>query len=297
VEGYEGLVDDLRLYATALDANKILALLTGSASRIPLAIDHDAGTGELSFRWQSRGGKLYNLRSEADPSAAEPLDWPIFDNHSEMVATPPENSLTFALPADGARYFVIEEFPAPPVSVFTDDFENGAGQWTAGSSGAAGTIWELGSPSVVGPLGAASGANCFGTNLAASYGFDANIWLRSPPIDLTTAGGATLNYAEFRDIETGFDFGTVAVLDAADNSELGIVSPTVDGATVDWELVRKTLESTRAERAWMVLQTLNLTLGTGSCAIRSTRGSMVLTMTSGPTEVEMTLIAWRVVRR
>jgi bacillopeptidase F len=98
-------------------------------------------------------------------------------------------------------------------------------------------------PASVGPALANSGVNCFGTNIAANYALNANISLRSSPIDLTNAGGATLNYAEWRDIEEGFDFGTVAVLDAADDSELAVVRATVDGFSLDWEGISVKLPS------------------------------------------------------
>nr|NIP92451.1 hypothetical protein [Akkermansiaceae bacterium] len=94
-------------------------------------------------------------------------------------------------------------------------------------------------PSGGGPAGAHSPANCFATNISGEYGLDAEVWLRSPAIDLTTAGGATLSFFQFTDIEEGFDFGTVKVLDAADNSELAEIETAIDGVTPDWEQVRK----------------------------------------------------------
>ena len=69
----------------------------------------------------------------------------------------------------------------------------------------------------------------------ALYAADANVWLRSPSIDLTTAGGATLNIFHFHDIEIMFDFGRIAVLDAADDSELAVIEDKVEGVTGDWE--------------------------------------------------------------
>ena len=86
-----------------------------------------------------------------------------------------------------------------------------------------------------GPAAANSPTNCFGTNLTTDYAFDANIWLRSPAIDLTGAGGATLNYARWYDIEIMFDQGSVSVLDAADDSVLAVLESTVEGASRDWE--------------------------------------------------------------
>ena len=156
-----------------------------------------------------------------------------------MVATAPLNTLTIPLPADSARFFVIEEYPAPPVILFADDFESGENGWTYGSDGAEGTVWELGVPTN-GPGVANSLLNCFGTNLTSDYAISADVWLRSPPIDLTAAGEATLNYFQWRDIEEGFDFGIISVLDATDDSLLAEI-PGSDSAVFVWELVSKSL--------------------------------------------------------
>ena len=202
-------------------------------------VSSDSGAGTISFSWESKAGKLYNLRSEADPAqiaGVVPIDWPIFDGNSDIAATPPENTLTIPMPADLTRLFVVEGFPAPPVSVFSDDFEGGQGGWTTGTEGAVGTMWELGLPGV-GPAAANSPTSCFGTNLNAIYAVDADVWLRSPPIDLTNTGGATLNYVEWRDIEATFDSGRVVVLDATDNSEIAEIENPIDGFSNGWENV------------------------------------------------------------
>ena len=59
---------------------------------------------------------------------------------------------------------------------------------------------------------------------------------------MTTAGGATLNYFQYRDIEEGFDFGVVSVLDAADDSLIAEI-PGIDSGTFAWELVSKSIPS------------------------------------------------------
>ncbi len=64
--------------------------------------------------------------------------------------------------------------------------------------------------------------------------------MRSPAIDLTTASGATLNYFQYRDIEEGFDFGIISVLDAADDSLIVEISG-IDSGAFAWELVSKSL--------------------------------------------------------
>lgn len=99
----------------ALAGYSVLTMLGGEPPTIAITeIDYDPDAGNLRIRWDSQDGRLYNLRSESDPSVAAPIDWPIFDGHQDLAATPPENTLTFPLPADSERFFVIEGFPARP---------------------------------------------------------------------------------------------------------------------------------------------------------------------------------------
>lgn len=151
--------------------------------------------------------------------------------------------MSFPLPADSKRLFVVEEFNAPPVSVFEEDFDNGQGGWIAstGPTHQAGTDWQWGSPSLVGPPAAHSGANCFGTNLSANSAKDAEVLLTSPSIDLTTAGGATLNFYHFTDIEDSFDTGSVVIIDAANDSEVAVLDDAITGFSGDWELFSESL--------------------------------------------------------
>lgn len=199
------------------------------------------GSGEdLILTWESQAGLLYNIRSEAEPADGAPSTWPIYDGHMDIAATPPLNMLIIPRPVDPLRLFVAESFPVPPVEVYADDFENGPGAWEVGSDGSAGTAWEHGTPTA-GPTGANSPVNCFGTNLASRYEIEANVWLRSPAIDLTTANEATLHYARYIDIEVDFDFGSVSVLDAADNSLIADLETGIDGLSTAWESTRSAL--------------------------------------------------------
>lgn len=200
----------------------------------------EADGDNLVLTWESKNGQLYNVRSETDPSNGDPGSWPIYDGHADIVATPTLNTLTIPRPADPFRLFVIESFPVPPIEIFADGFESGAVGWTFGSDGDPGTAWELGTPAAgVGPGAANSPINCFGTNLSSRYEINANAWLRSPVLDLSTATDATLVYSQFVDIEEGFDSGTVSVLDAANNLLAEI--DTVDGLTGAWQEVRLAL--------------------------------------------------------
>jgi len=225
-----------------IDHVAFTAFVPDEALRIT-RFSHDAGTGMLTIEWESLLGNLYSLRSETDPSNGEPTAWPIFGGHADLEATPPTNTLTIPLPADLERFFVIEGFPAPPESVFSDGFEGGQGAWAPGSEGDLGTLWEVGAPTNVGPGAANGGTNCFGTNIDADYTNDAVVWLRSPAIDLTAAAGATLNFSQYVDIEEGFDSGQVRLLDADDaNAELAILASAIEGnSPAGWTDFNKTL--------------------------------------------------------
>ena len=210
-----------------------------------------AANGGLDLVWESKNGKLYRVRSETDPASASSGDWPIFDGHTDIAATPDENTLNIPLPAELSRFFVIEEYNPPPVTVLSDDFENGQGGWTTGVDDATGnTIWGFGLPAVTGPVAASSGVNCFGTNIDDNYEINANIWLRSPSIELPPgAESATLRYSEFRDIEAAFDAGQLAVLDAADDSVLAVLQADIDGDNGwDWAQVTRRLPAAVLDR-------------------------------------------------
>ncbi len=202
----------------------------------PLRISADPASGTLTIKWDSAGGKLYNLLSVTDPSSGARGSWPIYGDLENIEATPPENTLTMPMPPEPERFFVIESFPAPPESIFYADFEDGLGNWTIANDGVEGTDWQVGSPTVVGPVSAFGGVNCVGTNLDGNYAEDANISLLSPPIDLTTAGSATLSYRQWVDVEgLQFDYGTITILDASNGTTLAVIDDDMDDNTNDWE--------------------------------------------------------------
>ncbi|NIP97873.1 MAG: LamG domain-containing protein, partial [Akkermansiaceae bacterium] len=145
-----GKVDEVSLWKSVLPEDIITKLASGITvadllNPGRLHFDITQTDGELVLEWASQAGKLYNLRSETDLSNGDPEDWPIYGGNMEMAATPDFNTLTIPLPDEPGRFFVIEEFPAPPVTVFSDDFESGQGDWTLGTDGADGTAWEIGS--------------------------------------------------------------------------------------------------------------------------------------------------------
>ena len=67
------------------------------------------------------------MRSVTELSGTEPKDWPVYEGSTDLAATPPLNTLTIPRPADPFRLFVVEEFPAPPMEVYSEDFESGQG--------------------------------------------------------------------------------------------------------------------------------------------------------------------------
>ena len=217
-----------------------------------LALDRDAGGDEFVIKWLSKQGKLYNLRSESQPGDSDIREWPLYDpaedgSYADIIAAPPQNTLRLPQPADPFRLFVIEEFNAPPVTLVTYDFDNGPGGWTAGNAGATGTVWGHGTPANVGPPAANSGANCWGTVIDAIYpntpgGTLDEVILRSPEIDLTLAGGATLKFHHWADFEgPPFDWGTIRVLDAADDAELAVLEAEILNQVVpEWGEVKLT---------------------------------------------------------
>lgn len=245
-ERWAGMLSDVRLYEQALTPAEVFTVSNRKGLFAPIPVTApvltiNATGGDLALSWNSKGGRLYTLRSSTD-LIGPTSEWPVVGSNVDITSTPPENTLSLPRPIDATRFYVIEETVAPPITALEDNFENGQGGWTTGSDGAAGTLWELGTPSgTFTPTGANSGANCFGTNIARDYAINADIWLRSPAIDLTTAAGATLNLASFIDAEPTFDFGFINVLDAADNSLLAQVGAPFDATTADWTTISRAL--------------------------------------------------------
>lgn len=217
---------------------------SGSGLRLLEVARVDSPGGEaLRLTWESRTGRSYAIDSSVDL-----VNWDT-EVANEIVAT--ADTTTFeepvaSLPQSGPEvYFRVRKLIPPPVLM--EDFESGQGGWTTGSEGANNlSAWELGVPSSVGPSAAKSPVNCFGTNISASYEVNADIWLRSPSFDLTSAEAATLRYSQFVDIEELFDLGTVRILDAIDDSELAVIETNIDGIPAnadDWIQVSKNIPS------------------------------------------------------
>ena len=141
----------------------------------------------LDFEWESKPGMFYVLRTSTDlsatPASWDPVNVPGSVNNEgifEIATNPPLNTHSIPRPADAVRFYRVEEYPLPPIEVFSENFDSTtAGNlptgWTSGFDAAdvaMNTIWDLGDPIgglVSGPGSAFSGAQCVGTNLTAAY--------------------------------------------------------------------------------------------------------------------------------
>lgn len=192
-------------------------------------LSYTRGSNEFSISWESKAGKVYNLRSEVDPSAAEPLNWPFFSDgpttFENVPGTPPMNTLSFAHPGELSRFFAVEELDAPPV--YFEDFSVDTGGWTISAApGDSGTTeWDLGPADInAGPVDGPNGSvNFWSTNSGADYGEGSDIFLTSPTIALNIAGAATatLSFAVWEDLDPGNDICTVRIRNADTNAVIG----------------------------------------------------------------------------
>lgn len=192
-------------------------------------ISYDNANGELNISWESKAGKLYNLRSESDPSATAPLEWPLFvqgaTTYENLPGTPPSNTLILDFPPEALRLFVIEEFDAPPA--YFEDFSSGVGGWStsAGPGDSGNTAWDLdpADPGAGPPDGPNGSENFWSTNNGADYGEGSLILLTSPAINLDIAGAtsATLSFDYWDDLNPPGDFCTVRIRDAVTTVQIG----------------------------------------------------------------------------
>jgi hypothetical protein len=233
-------MDEIYVFNRGLTAAEVTKLYVGvptfSQPAITAITSVGGGTWELTLEGEADTG--YEFRSspilDFDPGArvedlaegAVPVG---------TIGGPNDSVLTTDVNGDGTVQMALSGSPADfvraqrplPVTLLDEDFDEGAtppalpGGWDTGFDAGdtlMNTAWSLGAPTDVGPTSSNSVANCVGTNLAANYGLSSNIWLRTPPIDLITATGATLTFQYWVDIDPfdiDADKGTVRVLDAS----------------------------------------------------------------------------------
>jgi hypothetical protein len=222
-----------------------LCITTRTIDRYEFVVSSPDNGITLDLSWNSSASEQYSIVSTSDPVAnPDPGTWPVVSGLEIIAATPPLNTLNIPKPGDPLRLYMLLAGPPPPV--LFEDFEVlPLPAWTVGANpGDSGTTaWEFGVPDPAVAFGPSSGfdgsLNCVGTNLGAVYTDNANIYLRSPDIDLTGAGvtGATLKYQQWRDTDVGnVDFGTVRILRSSDGVQLGAdIDVMVGGADTFWE--------------------------------------------------------------
>ena len=267
--GYNPWYGNGDTWAGGIDNGALFAIsgvIGGASTSFPLTITPNGAN--YDFTWESQDGKLYDLVSDTDLSMPR-AEWPVYMGHADIEGSAPSNTLE-SVPGDGTkRFFAVIEKDLPPVTAFSEDFDgdeitapNLPTDWTTDANTPADTgttQWQLGAPSAVGPADANSPANCVGTNLDADYGFDTDIWLRTPSIDLTAYTEGTLQFKQFRDIEdlqgggiVDFDFGSIRILAADDLAELAVLETAVEGADTDWVDYSKALPEEAFDEAIII---------------------------------------------
>ena len=235
VGGGKYFTDEIRIATTFAEA-------TGQSAPEPFTLWVAQDDPNLDFTWESQAGKLYRLRS----STALDTEFSTWDLVAEdLPNTAPLGSTSILKPGDSTLFYRMEEYPAPPLAVYSEDFDGVTApafptDWTTGAQGpdTGTTFWELGDPTggvANGPAAPNSPSNCVGTNIATNHGFDTDIWLRTNAIDLTTYTEASLTFQQFKEIEDvgiDLDYGSIRILDASDNSELAVLeNQSVEGDT------------------------------------------------------------------
>jgi hypothetical protein len=135
-----------------------------------------------------------------------------------FVSTGSESNWTETTVMDQASYRLSSDFP-PPMVFLEEDFEDGATDWTIAGSG---TLWEIGTPTV-GPGGANSGTKAAATGLGGDYMNGTDTTMRSPVVDLSGVDAAKLVFFDAYDLEPGYDYGYVNILDSGG----GVLAPQV----------------------------------------------------------------------
>ncbi|MEM7385340.1 MAG: LamG-like jellyroll fold domain-containing protein [Verrucomicrobiota bacterium] len=225
---FDGRLDEIALWNQALSAGEVAEIYANGLAGIGITpgasfeIREITRSSEMSVEltWTSQPGQFFTVRTS--PTMA-PGSWtPVLS-----AVRADEGEVTSAMvgldTAAANAFFQVLRVPAP--ATLSEDFEGAAEGWTTVDNGIVSeTMWELGTPSEIGPAEANSGSRVFGTDLDAPYlpnvlGEGAKgIALRSPIIDLAGDTLVTLEFAYYLDLapdEPGG--GRINVLDAEGN--------------------------------------------------------------------------------
>lgn len=202
---------------------------------------HVTAPDSVSITFNSKPGNLYDVKANTDLGN--------FTSIGQIVATGFSTVFTRTgvalLPRE---FFQVEDLgEAPPV--LSVDFENGNGGFTTEdkSAGGTGSDWQSGDPDSVGfgdnavTTGNGGSANCWGTDIA-NPGYvttGTSTFLRSPVIDLTGLGSASLSFAQALDLESG-DLAEVWIVEAGGSNVIAgpiHVSADTDTSNSPWEMV------------------------------------------------------------
>lgn len=182
-----------------------------------LRVRLDESEENLILTWDSLDGMLYSLLSNTTLESA-PSGWDVWQGHQDIPADASNlNTLIIPLPVDQERFFVIAEFPPPPLLEESFDGPGLPDGWSAEDNGN-GTSWQVGDVSGLPNLMGGNGTNAAATNLADAYTSNAFATLTSPAIAVP-AEGATLNFRLYLDNEF-VDPGNIRLLDADNDDEI-----------------------------------------------------------------------------
>lgn len=239
-EGFTGNLAEVIIFRQVLNESERNALGYYIQNKYGMTVEGAAGqklfnltevrstNTTVELAWEDFGpGAVYTVESSNDGEQFEVVaGFDAVGSTSVSVPRPTDRRVLYRVRAE-----------IVPRELVNEDFETGAAGWTTGSDSVAGatTVWELGTPvDPNGPAGAHGGSSCFGTDLGANYVAGADIWLRSPEIDLTAGSPSTLSFWHYHDTESGVDSCTVRVIDAATGNEIAVLA-TYDNFITNWE--------------------------------------------------------------
>lgn len=200
-----------------------------------LAFNYVAKEGnDVILGWDAKDYKLYDVNESTDLDAPT---WTAVPGLSNLVGSAGATMVTTTVTSADEVFYQLEEYDVPAITAYETDFEVGPDGWTWTNAGVnTETDWELGEPTSGPGTSASGGTNSWATNLAGNHGYDADVRLHSPEIDLTGASAATLRFSQFIDIETDAAATDTAYVNVLDTNLTVLANLSqADGTSTDWE--------------------------------------------------------------